>query len=120
MQTLTLASHGAALNAVVYEAAGAEPKPTLLLLHGFPGGELNLDIAQAARRAGWNAVYFHYRGSWGSPGDFSFTHVVEDAQSVFDEVRGAEFARAHRIALFAFGGTCEHGSSGLASCAPSP
>ena len=29
-------------------------------------------------------------------------------------------ARAHRIALFAFGGTCEHGSSGLASCAPSP
>jgi pimeloyl-ACP methyl ester carboxylesterase len=31
--------------------------------------------------AGWNVLYFNYRGSWGSPGDFSFTHCIEDAQS---------------------------------------
>ena len=32
-------------------AAGAGPHPTMLLLHGLPGNERNLDLAQAARRA---------------------------------------------------------------------
>ena len=57
---------GASLNAVVYEPQGAGPHPALVLLHGFPGFERNLDLAQAARRAGWTVVFFHYRGSWGS------------------------------------------------------
>jgi uncharacterized protein len=76
--TFQLPSHGALLNALVYEAAGAGPHPTVVLLHGFPGNEKNLDVAQAVRRAGWNVLYFDYRGSWGSPGDFSFTHCLED------------------------------------------
>jgi predicted alpha/beta-fold hydrolase len=52
-----------AMNAVLYRAAGEGPHPTLLLLHGFPGNEQNLDLAQAARRAGWNVLTLHYRGS---------------------------------------------------------
>jgi len=55
-------------NAIVYEAQGAGPHPTVVLLHGFPGNEKNLVLAQALRRAGWNVVFFHYRGSWGSGG----------------------------------------------------
>jgi uncharacterized protein len=50
-------------------------------MHGFPGYEQNLDIAQALRRAGWNAMAVHYRGSWGVKGDFSFAHVLEDADA---------------------------------------
>jgi hypothetical protein len=34
-------------------------------LHGFPGNERNFDVAQALRRAGYAALVFHYRGSWG-------------------------------------------------------
>lgn len=90
-------SAGANLNGVLYEAAGPGPHPTLLLLHGFPGNELNADIAQAVRRAGWNALIFHYRGSWGSEGAFGFAHVIEDGQTVFDALREARFAREHRI-----------------------
>jgi uncharacterized protein len=71
-------SHGEALNAIVYVAEGAGPHPTALLLHGLPGNERNLDLAQAIRRSGWNAVFFHYRGAWGSPGTFAFRHVLED------------------------------------------
>lgn len=90
-------SAGANLNGVLYEAAGPGPHPTLLLLHGFPGNELNADIAQAVRRAGWNALIFHYRGSWGSEGEFSFAHVLEDSATVFAAIRDPEFARMHRI-----------------------
>ena len=72
MQSFQIPSHGALLNAFVYVAAGAGPHPVVVLLHGFPGNERNLDLAQDIRRAGWDVLYFDYRGSWGSPGDFSF------------------------------------------------
>jgi pimeloyl-ACP methyl ester carboxylesterase len=78
MQSFQLPSHGALLNALMYTAAGAGPHRIVVLLHGFPGNEKNLDLAQTLRRAGWDVLYFNYRGSWGSPGDFSFTHSTED------------------------------------------
>jgi pimeloyl-ACP methyl ester carboxylesterase len=87
MHSFQLPSHGSLLNALVYLAAGAGPHPTVILLHGFPGNEKNLDLAQSIRRAGWNVLYFNYRGSWGSPGEFSFTHCIEDAQSAIAYLR---------------------------------
>jgi pimeloyl-ACP methyl ester carboxylesterase len=86
-QTFQLPSHGALLNALVYVAAGAGPHPTVILLHGFPGNERNLDLAQSIRRAGWDVLYFNYRGSWGSPGDFSLTHSTEDVASALAYLR---------------------------------
>jgi pimeloyl-ACP methyl ester carboxylesterase len=59
-------------------AAGTEPHGTVILLHGFPGYEQNMDLAQALRRDGWNVLAMHYRGAWGSDGSFSFTHCIED------------------------------------------
>ena len=81
MQAFQLPSHGALLNAIVYVASGARPHPMVILLHGFPGNERNLDLAQTLRRAGYDVLYFNYRGAWGSPGDFSFTHAMEDTQA---------------------------------------
>lgn len=80
-EELTIPSHGSRLAAFMYTAPGPQPHPTLILLHGFPGNERNLDIAQSVRRAGWNVLYFDYRGSWGSEGDFSFANCVEDVTS---------------------------------------
>jgi pimeloyl-ACP methyl ester carboxylesterase len=87
MQSFQLPSHGALLNALAYIAPGPGPHPVVILLHGFPGNEKNLDLAQAIRRAGWDVVYFDYRGSWGSPGNFSFTHSIEDTQSAIAYLR---------------------------------
>lgn len=42
-----------------FVAAGAGPHPTMLLLYGFPGTELNLDLARAVQRAGWNVLAIH-------------------------------------------------------------
>jgi pimeloyl-ACP methyl ester carboxylesterase len=87
-------SGGVAINGLVYVAAGPGPHPTLVLCHGLPGNEKNLDLAQAARRAGWNAVTFNYRGSWGSPGSFSFAHTLEDAAAVLAYLRTPANAQA--------------------------
>src|SRR5258708_23565363 len=74
-------SHGAKLYSVIYIASGAGPHPTVLMLHGFPGNEKNLDLAYSIRRAGWNVLVPFYRGAWGSGGKFSFTPALEAAYS---------------------------------------
>lgn len=97
MAAFVLPSPDGAMNAVLYRAAGAGAHPTLLLLHGFPGNEQNLDLAQAARRAGWNVLTLHYRGSWGSPGAFSFTHAAEDAHTALGWLRDPANGRTYGI-----------------------
>ena len=46
MQSFQIPSHGGLLNAFVYVASGPGPHPMVVLLHGFPGNERNLDLAQ--------------------------------------------------------------------------
>jgi pimeloyl-ACP methyl ester carboxylesterase len=79
MADVRIDSHGERMNAVLYTAGGATPHPAVVLFHGFPGNEQNLDLAQAIRRAGFTVLTLHYRGSWGSPGKFSFTNALEDS-----------------------------------------
>lgn len=65
MAVLHIPSHGVAINGIAYILEGPGPHPVLVICHGLPGNEKNLDLAQAVRRAGWVAVTFNYRGSWG-------------------------------------------------------
>jgi pimeloyl-ACP methyl ester carboxylesterase len=87
MEVLHIPSGGVAINGIAYVAAGAGPHPVVLLCHGLPGNEKNLDLAQAIRRAGWTVVTFNYRGSWGSPGSYRFANDLEDADAVLAWLR---------------------------------
>ena len=87
MEVLHIPSGGVEINGVAYLASGPGLHPTLVICHGWPGNEKNLDLAQAVRRAGWNAVTFNYRGSWGSPGSFRFAQNPEDARAVLAFLR---------------------------------
>ncbi len=87
MTVLHIPTHAVQVNGIIYYASRAGAHPTLVICHGLPGNEKNLDIAQAVRRAGWNAVTFNYRGSWGSPGNFRFSENLEDADAVLAYLR---------------------------------
>jgi pimeloyl-ACP methyl ester carboxylesterase len=78
---------GARMNGILYSASGPGRHPTVILLHGFPGNERNLDLAQAIRRAGINVLFFNYRGAWGSGGTFSFRHALEDVAAAVRFIR---------------------------------
>ena len=97
MEVLHIPSGGVEINGVAYLASGAGVHPTLVIAHGWPGNEKNLDLAQAVRRAGWNAITFNYRGSWGSPGEFHFVQVPEDAAAVLAWLRQPEVATKYGI-----------------------
>lgn len=101
---LAIPSRDAVMFGVFYRAAGADPHPTVLLLHGLPGFEQNGDLAQVLRRAGWNVLIFHYRGSWGSGGVFSFSNCLEDVRAALGYLRAPQNAarlgvNPQRIAL---------------------
>jgi pimeloyl-ACP methyl ester carboxylesterase len=96
IESLHIPSGGVELNAVAYVPAGAGPHPVVVLFHGLPGIEKNLDLAQVLRRAGWTVVAPNYRGSWGSPGTYSLKGNLDDAKAVLAFVRAP--ANAARLA----------------------
>jgi predicted alpha/beta-fold hydrolase len=55
---LFIPSGNSQIAGLIYSANGLQKHPTLLLLHGYPGNERNLDIAQVVRSHGWNVIYF--------------------------------------------------------------
>ena len=97
MTVLHIPTHGLLINGLVYSAAGAGVHPTMVLCHGLPGNEKNLDLAQAVRRAGWNVVTFNYRGSWGSAGSYRFAQNLEDATAVLAYLRQPAIAQKLQI-----------------------
>jgi len=67
------------LNGHIYLANGSGPHPTV-------------NLAQAMRRVGFNVLFFHYRGAWGSEGLFSYDHVIDDVASAINMLRDRHLA----------------------------
>lgn len=78
-------------------ASGEGPHPTVILLHGFPGNELNYDLAHSIRRFGFNVMVFHYRGSWGSEGEFTFKNGINDVASAIGFLKSEYAATNFRV-----------------------
>lgn len=94
MDVLHIPSGGVAINGLAYVAAGAGPHPVVVLCHGLPGNEKNLDLAKAIRRAGWTVITFNFRRSWGSPGSYRFGNDLQDADAVLAYIREPAHAAA--------------------------
>jgi pimeloyl-ACP methyl ester carboxylesterase len=96
---VTFTSKGYRLLGGFYKAAGATPRPTAVLLHGLPGIEKHLDIAYRLRDLGWNCLYFHFRGCWGSEGTFSLAGLTDDTRAAVEWVLKQKSVDKGRIAL---------------------
>jgi dipeptidyl aminopeptidase/acylaminoacyl peptidase len=96
---VTFDSDGHRLVGVLYLARGEEPKPTMLLLHGCPGLEKNLDLAVRLRDLGWNSLLFHYRGCWGSAGRYDLRTIPRDVTAAVDYLAGCPRVDPGRIAV---------------------
>lgn len=96
-ESFTFNCHGYNVISSMFIAQGLGPHPTILLLHGFPGYEKNHDLAQIFRRAGYNVMVFHYRGSWGSEGSYSIGNVLEDAETAVDFLKSEKSIKSYRV-----------------------
>jgi uncharacterized protein len=96
---VTFDSDGHRLLGTLYLARGKEPKPTVLLLHGCPGLEQNVDLAVLLRDRGWNSLLFHYRGCWGSAGRYDLRTIPRDVTAAVDHLAGCPAVDPGRIAV---------------------
>lgn len=78
---------GSKILGTLFIAEGKGPHSIILLLHGFPGNETNFDLAHIYRRLGFNVLVIHYRGCWGSEGQFSFNNCLEDVQATIKYIK---------------------------------
>ena len=88
---VTFDSDGQRLLGTLYLARGYDPKPTALLLHGCPGLEQNADLAVALRDRGWNSLVFHYRGCWGSGGQYDLRMIPRDVAAAVSHLHGGAY-----------------------------
>lgn len=96
---VSFTSHGCKLLGGFYTAAGETPRPTAVLVHGLPGVEKHLDIAYRLRDRGWNCLYFHFRGCWGSEGAYSIAGLTDDTQAAVEWIQKHPSVDKERIVL---------------------
>ncbi|MBC8403373.1 MAG: hypothetical protein H8E14_17950 [Candidatus Marinimicrobia bacterium] len=76
---LTFDSKGAELHGVYYPGNLNEPTPTIILLHGYPGGRKGtLGLGDKLMKAGINALFFNSRGVYESEGIFTVGNYLQD------------------------------------------
>jgi len=76
---IDLYSNGNKLNADFYQVSGEEKYPTLILLHGYPGGEGDqFGLGKKLSLLGINVLVFNFQGTWSSEGEFSFENSMDD------------------------------------------
>lgn len=83
---IAFTSEGIKLNAYFYKGIGGKIKPTLLWLHGNPGGKEDgkSETAKSLSNNGINVLRFNYQGLWGNEGQFSLGNALNDLSNAMD------------------------------------
>lgn len=102
LEGVVFESEGERLLGRFYRADGEGPRPTLVIAHGIAGVELNLDLADALRDAGWNVLTFHYRGCWGSGGVYRVRTLKADVAAAVAWALAQPTVDPHRLVLLGY------------------
>ena len=98
MIDINLISNGNKLNAHIYLSETDYSSPTLILMHGYPGGEGDpLGLGKRLSALGINVLIFNYQGTWSSEGEFSFESSMEDAGNAIKFLKEKENIEKFKI-----------------------
>jgi uncharacterized protein len=81
----------------IFRPHGTDKCPLVVVFHGIPGNETNLDLAYALRENGFAVVVPHYNGCWGSKGDYRIENIPANVERVFAEVFSEAFTEKWNI-----------------------
>ncbi|MCQ2225391.1 MAG: alpha/beta hydrolase [Paludibacteraceae bacterium] len=74
-----------------------EPRPCVIMLHGFPGSARNDDISHALCRMGCVVLVPHHRGAWGSQGKYLISNCIDDAKNLAEHAHSEDFVRQYNV-----------------------
>ncbi|MGH2606211.1 MAG: alpha/beta hydrolase family protein [Anaerolineales bacterium] len=102
VEGVILASGGSRVLGTYYAPDGEARRPAVVLLHGLPGTEKNLDLAHHLRRSGIGCLAISFRGAWGSEGDFHMDHLIPDTQAALDWLEPRANVEPSRLGLVGY------------------
>ena len=115
--------NGILLKGKFFFSEGPGPFPTVVLLHGFPGGESDvLGIGIKLAHSGMNALTFNYSGTYQSQGKVSWDNMQLDIHAAFKFLRQSKNTSQFKIDTnkIYLGGWCNGGGMALTYAAYHP
>ena len=95
---ITFNSEGSKIKGIFYPANINKPAPTVILLHGSPGGDKDvLGLGTKMMQEGINALAFNYRGTWGSEGLNSPKNSIQDVSSAVSFILSPDIINKYSI-----------------------
>ena len=95
---ITIDRNGVLLKGKFYMSEGIGNFPTVILLHGFPGNEIDvLGIGSQLSEVGINALTFNYSGTHQSEGDCNFENTQKDIKAVFEFIHQSKNTHKYKI-----------------------
>jgi dipeptidyl aminopeptidase/acylaminoacyl peptidase len=88
VERIVVASGGSSIAGKLFAAQDVATSPTLVVVPGWPGNPDDvLGLGAFLSRRGVNVVMFNPRGLYGSGGEATFAHTLEDIEAVVEWVR---------------------------------
>jgi uncharacterized protein len=115
--------NGVLLKGKFFASVGTGIFPTVILLHGFPGSELDvLGIGEKLAQSGMNALTFNYSGTFKSGGKNSWDNIQLDIDAAFKFLHQPENITRFKIDTnkIYLGGWCTGGGMALTYAAYHP
>lgn len=95
---ITINRDGVLLEGKFYVSEGTGTFPTVILLKGFPGKEMDvLGIGIKLSQEGINAVTFNYSGTYQSQGEFNFENTQKDIHAAFKFLHQQDNTNKYKI-----------------------
>jgi len=95
---ITFISHGVKIKGWFFPATGLGSFPTVILLHGFPGGKGGeYRLGQEMSERGINAFTFNYSGTWESEGVCTDETSLQDVKNAISFLKSDEIVQRFKI-----------------------
>ncbi|OIO06182.1 MAG: hypothetical protein AUJ52_12680 [Elusimicrobia bacterium CG1_02_63_36] len=76
--------------------------PAVLMLHGFPGSEQNVDVQRALLAEGVASFRLCFQGAWGSEGFYRFSTLISQAKAALRYLARRRGVDRNRLGVFGF------------------
>jgi pimeloyl-ACP methyl ester carboxylesterase len=84
-QEVTFLSQGDQIHALLFRGHGEGPNPTIVLFHGFPGGEGDVfGLGALLSEDGWNVLAVNFRGMFRNGGLHTPSNTLADGVAALD------------------------------------
>lgn len=92
-------SNGIRMNAYFCHGHGKGKKPTLIWLHGIPGGPENgkTELTKELCKSGMNVLRFNYQGIWGIKGEFTLMNSLNNLKDAISFLTGKDNTSKYSI-----------------------